>query len=293
MREYINKAKTLIEALPYIRSFSGKTVVIKYGGSAMLNDELKKNVIKDIVLMKLVGIKPVIVHGGGPEINRLLNRIGKEPEFIDGLRVTDEETMEAVEMVLSGKVNKSIVANIQEQELNAVGISGKDGNMLTAKKKLVNGRDAGLIGEIVKVDPDLIETLVEKDFIPVIAPVARDKKGNSYNVNADYAASAIAGALRAEKLVFLTDIEGVLRDVNDPKSIISNMTITEAQKLIEEGVICGGMIPKVDCCVEGVRKGVKTVHILDGRIEHSLLLEVFTDQGIGTMIHCDQSTKVY
>jgi len=287
MQKYIDKAKTLIEALPYIRSFSGKTVVIKYGGSAMLNDDLKKNVIQDIALMKLVGMRPVIIHGGGPEINKHLEKIGKKIEFINGLRVTDEETMEAVEMVLAGKINKSIATDIQSQGVNSVGISGKDGNTLIAIKKHIDGKDMGHIGEVETVNPSLIETLIEKCFVPVIAPIAKDIHGNSYNVNADYAASAIAGALKAEKLVFLTDIEGVLKDVNDPKTIISNMTITEAENLIKQGVIAGGMIPKVDCCIEGVKKGVKTVHILDGRIQHSLLLEIFTDQGIGTMIRED------
>lgn len=287
MQKYIEKAKTLIEALPYIKTFRGKTVVIKYGGSAMGNKDLKMNIIQDISLMKLVGMCPVIVHGGGIEINKLLDRIGKKPEFIDGLRVTDSETMEAVEMVLSGKINKNIITDIEKQGLKAVGISGKDGNLLTAKKKLVNGKDAGFVGEIVTVNTDLIEVLIEKGFIPVIAPVAKDIEGNSYNINADYAASAIAGALNAEKLVFLTDIDGLLRNINDPSSLISNINVLEAQHLIEDGTIFEGMIPKITCCIEGVKKGVKTVHILDGRIEHSLLLEVFTNQGIGTMIHND------
>ncbi|OGH94307.1 MAG: acetylglutamate kinase [Candidatus Melainabacteria bacterium GWA2_34_9] len=285
MQKYIDKTKILIEALPYIKCFSGKTVVIKYGGSAMLNDELKKSVLQDIVLMKLVGMSPVIVHGGGPEINKMLKQINKQSEFINGLRVTDEETMEIVEMVLSGKVNKDIVTNIQTQGFNAVGISGKDGNILKAKKKLIDGQDAGFIGEIVEVNANLIKILIQNDFIPVIAPTGMGEDGNTYNINADYAASAIAGALEAEKLVFLTDISGVLRDVNDNESIISSITVSEAKKLIQDGTISGGMIPKVDCCIEGVEKGVKTVHILDGRVEHSLLLEIFTDTGIGTMIN--------
>lgn len=287
MQEYINKAKILIEALPYIKSFAGKTVVVKYGGSAMLNEELKKSVMQDIVLMKSVGICPVIVHGGGPEINKMLKQIDKQPEFVNGLRVTDEETMDVVEMVLSGKVNKDIVMHIQNQGFNAAGISGKDGNILKAKKKLVDGKDAGLIGEVVEVNPNLIKILIENDFIPVIAPTGMDENGHTFNINADYAASAIAGALEAEKLVFLTDISGVLKDINDSSSIISNMTVSEAKKLIKDGVISGGMIPKVDCCIEGVEKGVKTVHILDGRVDHSLLLEIFTDTGIGTMINKD------
>ena len=266
MQKYIDKSKILIEALPYIKCFSGKTVVIKYGGSAMLNEELKKSVLQDIALMKLVGISPVIVHGGGPEINKMLKQMDKQPEFINGLRVTDEETMEIVEMVLSGKVNKDIVTNIQTQGFNAVGISGKDGNILKARKKLIDGQDAGFVGEIIDVDTNLIKILIQNDFIPVIAPTGMDETGNTYNINADYAASAIAGALGAEKLVFLTDIAGVLRNINDDKSIISNMTVSEAKKLISDGTVSGGMIPKVDCCIEGVEKGVKTVHILDGRV---------------------------
>jgi len=287
MQKYIDKTKILIEALPYIKCFSGKTVVIKYGGSVMLNDELKKSVLQDIVLMKLVGMSPVIVHGGGSEINKMLKQIDKQSEFINGLRVTDEETMEIVEMVLSGKINKDIVMNIQSQGFNAAGISGKDGNILKARKKLIDEQDLGFIGEITEVNTNLIKILIQNDFIPVIAPTGMGEDGNTYNINADYAASAIAGALEAEKLVFLTDISGVLRNINDSNSIISSMTVFEAKKLIKDGAITGGMIPKVDCCIEGVEKGVKTVHILDGRIEHSLLLEIFTDTGIGTMINKD------
>jgi len=287
MQEYINKANTLIEALPYIRSFYGKTIVIKYGGNAMVNEELKKKVIQDISLMKLVGMRPVITHGGGPVINRVLEKVNKKPEFIEGLRVTDEETMEIVEMVLSGKVNKEIVTNIEKQGLTAVGISGKDGNIFTARKKLINGKDVGFIGEIEAVDTSLIEILIDKDFIPVIAPIGKDMAGNTYNINADYAASAIAGALQSEKLVFLTDIEGVLKDVNEPSSRISHITLSEVDELVKDGTISGGMIPKINCCAESVKNGVKTVHILDGRLEHSLLLEIFTDKGIGTMIHKD------
>ncbi len=287
MQKYIDKAKVLIEALPYIKRFSGNTVVIKYGGSAMLDEELKKSVMQDIVLMKLVGINPVIIHGGGSEINNMLEQLDKKPEFIEGLRVTDEKTMEVVEMVLSGKVNKDIVMNIQKLGFKAVGISGKDGNILTARKKLISGQDVGLVGEVAEVNPELIKVLVQNDFIPVIAPTGMDENGNTYNINADYAASSIAGALEAEKLVFLTDISGVMKDINDKESIISSLTVSEAKQLIENGIISGGMIPKVDCCIEGVEKGVKTVHILDGRLEHSLLLEIFTDTGIGTMINRD------
>lgn len=284
MEQFIEKAKVLIEALPYIKEFYGKTVVIKYGGSAMVDEKIKETVIQDIILMKLVGINPVIVHGGGPEINKFLKQMNKESQFVKGLRVTDEETMEVVEMVLSGKVNKSIVSDIQNQGINSVGISGKDGETLFAEKKLVDGADVGYVGEIVKVNPNLIITLIQTDFVPVIAPVGIDKEGNSYNINADYAAVAVAGALEAEKLVFLTDVEGVLMDVSDSSSVISRLSVKNVDVYIDKGIISGGMIPKVKCCVEGVKKGVKTVHILDGRIEHCLLLEIFTHEGVGTMI---------
>ena len=283
MEKYINKAKTLIEALPYIKEFNGKTVVIKYGGSAMVDPLLNEMVIEDIVLMKLVGFKPVIVHGGGKDISAMLNRVGVESRFHEGLRVTTEETMEVVEMVLAGKVNKSIVQMIQNHDLNAVGITGKDGKTLKVKKKEVDGADIGFVGEITKVDTKLIRSLVENDFIPVIAPIGTDEKGETYNINADYAASAIAGALEAEKLIFLTDVQGVLRDVNDESSLISKLTIEDVNIFKSEGIISGGMIPKVDCCVEGLRAGVKNVHILDGRVEHSMLLEIFTKSGVGTM----------
>ncbi|WP_425278640.1 acetylglutamate kinase [Defluviitalea saccharophila] len=284
MELYIEKAKVLVEALPYIKEFYGKTVVIKYGGSAMIDDMIKETVIQDIILMKLVGINPVIVHGGGPDINKALKQMDKQSEFVNGLRVTDRETMEIVEMVLAGKVNKSIVSHIQNQGINAVGISGKDGATLQAEKKLVNGMDVGFVGEVVDVNTKLITTLIEQDFIPVIAPIGIDKEGNSYNINADYAAVAVAGALKAQKLVFLTDVEGVLKDVSDSSSIISRLSIKDVDQYIKNGIISGGMIPKVECCVEGVKKGVKTVHILDGRVEHCLLLEIFTQKGVGTMI---------
>jgi len=284
MEKYIEKAKVLIEALPYIKDFYGKTIVIKYGGSAMLDENISETIIQDIVLMKLIGINVVIVHGGGPEINKMLKQLGKEPEFIKGLRVTDEETMEVVQMVLTGKVNKDIVGHIQSNGLKAVGISGKDGNLLQAQKKLIDGNDVGYLGEIVSVDTSLIETLVEKDFIPVISPIGTDNDRNTYNINADYAAASIAGALKAQKLIFLTDIEGVLKDINDKSSLISSLKVSEVSELTENKVISGGMIPKVDCCVEAIKKGVKAVHILDGRIEHSLLLEIFTQKGIGTIV---------
>ena len=283
MEKLIEKAKILIEALPYIKEFNSKTFVIKYGGSAMVDERIKETVIEDIVLMKLVGLKPVIVHGGGKEINKILNRVGIESKFIQGLRVTDEDTVEMVEMVLSGKVNKSIVQLIQNHEINAVGISGKDGKTLKVKKKTVDNVDIGFVGEITEVDTGLIHALLENDFIPVIAPIGTDKSGNTFNVNADYAASAIAGALEAEKLIFLTDVEGVLADVNDKDSLISKISVSEVDQYIKNGIISGGMIPKVECCVEGIHAGVKNVHILDGRVEHSMLLEIFTKNGIGTM----------
>lgn len=283
MEKYINKAKVLIEALPYIKEFNGKIVVIKYGGSAMLDEKIKASVIEDIVLMKLVGFKPVIVHGGGKDISKMLNRVGIKSEFHNGLRITDEATVEVVEMVLAGKVNKSIVQLIQNHDIDAVGITGKDGKTLKAKKKEVEGVDIGYVGEITKVNTKLIKSLIENDFIPVIAPIGTDQSGMTYNINADYAASAIAGELKAEKLIFLTDVEGVLRDVQDKTSLISKIDINEVETYIEQNIISGGMIPKVECCVEGIQQGVKSVHILDGRIEHSMLLEIFTKSGIGTM----------
>ena len=284
MQIYIDKAKTLMEALPYIKRFYDKTVVIKYGGSALINDNIKQTVIQDIALMKLVGMHPVIVHGGGPDINAFLEQMDIESKFINGLRVTDEKTMEIVEMVLSGKLNKHIVTEIETQGVKAVGISGKDGGIIKAKKIEKDGIDYGCVGDIVSVDPTLVQSLINNEFIPVIAPIGKDENGTTYNINADYAAVAIAGALKAEKLVFLTDVEGVMRDINDPNSIMSFISSKKIQKLIEDGTISGGMIPKVECCMEGIRKGVNNVHILDGRVEHSLILEIFTPEGIGTMI---------
>lgn len=284
MQEYIDKAKILIEALPYIKKFNDKTVVIKYGGSALINPKIKETIIKDIALMKLVGMHPVVVHGGGPDINAFLDRMDIEAKFVNGLRVTDEDTMEIVEMVLAGKINKSIVTDIEAEGVKAVGISGKDGGVITAKKIDKDGVDYGCVGEVDYVDPSLIQSLICNDFIPVVAPIAKDAKGNTYNINADYAAVAIAGALQAEKLVFLTDVEGVMRDVADPKSIMSFIQAEEINGLIEDGTISGGMIPKVECCMAAVDKGVNNVHILDGRVEHCLILEIFTPEGIGTMI---------
>ena len=284
MEKYIEKAKVLMEAIPFIKEFYGKIVVIKYGGSAMNNENIKKTIMQDVVLMKLVGIHPVVVHGGGPEINSALKKIGKEPEFINGLRVTDKETMETVEMVLAGKINKEIVAYLQNLGGNAAGICGKDGNTLLAEKKLVEGNDVGFVGEITHVNTSLLNILIENDFIPVISPIGTDNEGNTYNINADYAAVAIAGALKARKLVFLTDVAGVLRDVNDSNSLIHRISIKEVPHYIREGIISGGMIPKIECCVAGVKEGVETVHITDGRVEHCLILEIFTGNGIGTMV---------
>lgn len=283
MQEHINKAKVLIEAIPYIKSFCGKTVVIKYGGSVMVDKKMKESIIEDISLLKLIGINIVLVHGGGPSINKTLIKMNKEPVFIDGLRVTDEETMEIAEMVLTGKINKEIVNDIENNGLNAVGISGKDASTLLAKKKIINGNDIGYVGEITDVRTNLIDSLIDNGFIPVIAPIGRDESGNTYNINADYAALKVAAALRAQKLVYITDVKGVLRDIEDENSLITNMTITEADENIKNGTISGGMIPKVKCCIDAVNKGVKTVHIIDGRVEHSLLLEIFTQNGIGTM----------
>lgn len=285
MQHYIEKAKTLVEALPYIKNFNGEIVVIKYGGSALVDEKIKNSVMQDIALLKFVGLKPVIVHGGGPEINKTLKQIGKEPKFINGCRVTDEETMEIVEMVLAGKLNKSIVEELNQQGLRAVGICGKDANTLLAEKKVTeNGVDLGLVGEVKKVDTTLIENLMNNDFVPVIAPIGADEKGNTYNINADYAAGAIAGALGAKKLMYLTDVSGVLTDVNDPNSLLSFVKVDKIHELIKDGTISGGMIPKVECCIAGVEAGVEHVHILDGRKEHCILLEIFTPEGIGTLV---------
>ena len=284
MQEYIEKAKVLCEALPYIKEFNGYTVVIRYGGSALIYDDIKASILQDIALMKYVGFRPIVVHGGGPEINKLLTTFGITPEFYKGLRVTDEATMEVVEMALNGKINKSLAADLCRYGVLAVGISGRDANMTRVKKLMPDGRDIGLVGEVDKIDTTLIKTLVNNDFVPVISPVGADAEGRSYNVNADYAAVAIAGALKAEKLVFLTDIEGVRRDANDAKSVMARIKTAEVKDMIASGAISGGMIPKVECCVAGVNAGVKNVHILDGRVEHCLLLEIFTQTGIGTLV---------
>lgn len=285
MNDGLEKAKVLIDALPYIREFNGNTVVIKYGGSAMLDPEINKTIVQDIVLLKLVGLKPIIVHGGGPEINNMLNRLDIKSEFINGLRVTTKETMEVVEMVLAGKVNKQVVEMISGQGGCAVGLSGKDGKILRAKKINKEGADLGFVGEIEKVNTRLLKSLIDNDFIPIIAPIGSDEEGNTYNINADYAAVAIAAALNAQKLVFLTDVEGVLKDKDDSDSLISFLSDVEAKEHIKSGIIAGGMIPKVECCMEAIEKGVKMVHILDGRKKHALVLEIYTPNGIGTMMY--------
>ncbi|MGN1318936.1 MAG: acetylglutamate kinase [Lachnospirales bacterium] len=283
MIDIIKKASVLTEALPYIQKFSGITVVIKYGGAALVNEEIKKTIMADIALMKYVGFKPVVVHGGGKDINKALERVGIEPKFIDGLRVTDEDTMEVVQEVLAGKVNKNITSELCQHGINAVGICGKDAAFMKVKKAMPKGLDLGLVGDVTEVNTELINTLINNDFVPVISSIGVDEFGNSYNVNADYAAVAVAGALKAEKLVFITDVAGVLEDVNDPESVISVIKCDEVKKLIGN-VIAGGMIPKVQCCIAGVEAGVKNVHILDGRIAHCLILEIFTNKGIGTLI---------
>lgn len=284
MKREIEKANVLIEALPYIRRFAGSTVVVKYGGSAMVDDEIKLSVIQDIAMMKRIGMRPVVVHGGGNSITELLGKLGKKSQFIDGLRVTDRETAQIAEMVLSGSISKELVQCLQSQGIPAVGINGKDGDTLVAKKKLTNGKDLGYVGEVVKVNTGLLDSLMANDFIPVVAPVGTDFAGNTYNINADYAASAIAGALNAQKLVFLTDVEGILKDKDDPDSILRQLTLVEAENYIEDGTISGGMIPKAQCCMDGIRQGVQSVHILDGRLPHALLLEIFTNEGVGTMM---------
>jgi acetylglutamate kinase len=292
MEQWLEKANVLIEALPYIQRFNKKIILIKYGGSAMTCEELKKNVIKDVSLLKLVGFKPIIVHGGGKEISSWINKVGMESSFVNGLRVTDAPTMEIVEMVLN-KVNKNLVQMVQEIGVKAIGISGKDGGLLTVQKKYSDGKDIGFVGEITNVDPSIIFNLLDNDFLPIICPVGMDENFNTYNINADDAACAIARAVNAEKLAFLTDIEGVYKDQNDKSSLISELTLNEAKKLIEEGYIGGGMLPKLNNCIDAIANGVSRVHILDGRIPHCLLLEIFTNKGIGTAILDDSDTKFY
>ena len=292
MNEELKKAQILVEALPYIQKFNRKIIVVKYGGSAMVDEELKKKVIQDVVLLKLVGFKPIIVHGGGKEISKWVSKTGGNPQFINGLRVNDEHTMEIAEMVLN-KVNKSLVALIEELGVKACGISGKDGGMLKVEKKLSGGEDIGYVGEVKDVDTTIITSLLKDDFIPVICPIGYDDTFHSYNINADDAACAIARAVNAEKLAFLTDIEGVYRDYEDKSSLISELTTDEARELLAGGTIGGGMLPKLNNCIDAIEHGVSRVHILDGRIPHCLLLEIFTNKGVGTAILSKEAEKFF
>jgi len=290
MEQVLKKAEVLIEALPYIQQCNRKIIVVKYGGSAMSNEELQKNVIKDVTLLKLVGFKPIIVHGGGKEISRWVGKVGKEAQFINGLRVTDEETMEIAEMVLN-KVNKSLVTMVEELGVKAVGISGKDGRLLNVEKKYSNGQDIGFVGDVKQVNAKILYDLLENDYLPIVAPIGLDDECQTYNINADDAACAIAKAVGADKLVFLTDIEGLYKDINDKSSFISRITASDADALIEEGFIGGGMLPKLNNCTSAIKNGVNRVHILDGRIPHCLLLEIFTNEGVGTAIISDEDKQ--
>lgn len=286
------KAAVLVEALPYIKEFYGKRVVIKYGGSAMASDKLKEAIMKDIVLMKYVGMKPIVVHGGGPAVNRMLERVGIKSAFVNGLRVTDEQTMEIVQMVLAGSINKDIVTLLNSHGAKAVGLCGKDSGLLRVERQFVKVNDGsgsvdidiGLVGQVREVDTEILDVLTDNGFIPVIAPIGTGPGGRSYNVNADYAASAIAGAVKADKLVLLTDVEGIMDSRGGEEKLVSSVNRQEAARLMEEGVITGGMIPKVQCCLEALEKGVGRIHIINGTVMHSLLLEIFTESGIGTMI---------
>ncbi len=291
MRKYLDKAEVLIEALPYIQRFNRKVIVVKYGGSAMVDEELKEQVIQDVTLLKLVGFKPIIVHGGGKEISRWVGKVGMEPEFINGLRVTDEATMELAEMVL-GKVNKELVQLVESLGVRAIGISGKDGGLLSVRKKYADGEDIGFVGEVKEVNAQILWDLLEKDFLPIICPVGLDDKFYTYNINADDAACAIARAMHAEKLAFLTDIEGVYKDPKDSDTLISELKVSDARELMKEGYIGGGMLPKLNNCIDAIENGVSRVHILDGRIPHCLLLEIFTNKGIGTAI-LDDKEELY
>ena len=290
----LQKAKILVNALPYIKKYYGQTIVIKYGGSAMVDKTARKQFIKDVVLMKYIGINPVIVHGGGPEINEMLKKVGKESKFIAGNRVTDEETVEIVEMVLSGKVNKGIVADINKYGGKAVGISGKDDNMILVRQKYIeeksenNGEtkkiDIGFVGEIENINTEIIKVLEKSDYIPVISSIGTDKNGQTYNINADYVAGEIAGKLNADRMIFLTDVDGILLDYHDKQTLIDEIDVYHVNKLIEKGIINGGMLPKVNTCLKAIEKGVENVIILNGKLEHSLLLELFTEEGAGTLI---------
>ena len=292
MQSVIDKAQVLIEALPYIRRFNRRIIVVKYGGSAMLDEELKDQVIQDVTLLKLVGFKPIIVHGGGKEISTWVKRSGMEPRFVNGLRVTDEPTMEIAEMVLN-RVNKSLVQKVERLGVLAAGISGKDGGLLKVKKKYSGGEDIGYVGEVTRVNPKILFDLLEKDFLPIVCPIGYDDNFDTFNINADDAACAIAKAVNAEKLAFLTDIEGVYLDPNDRSTLISELSVSEANGLIHQGVIGGGMLPKLGNCIDAIENGVSRVHIMDGRIAHCLLLEIFTNRGIGTAIIANDQERFY
>lgn len=283
MKEEMLKAQTLIEALPYIQKFNGKKIVVKYGGSAMLDENLKYSVLKDVALLKLIGLKPIIVHGGGKEISKWVRLSGKEPEFINGLRVTDKDTMEIAEMVLF-KVNQGLVGMMGKLGIKAVGLSGKDAEMIRVEKKLAGGKDIGYVGQVTEVNTELLDALIADDFVPVISPIGLGENNEGYNINADDTACAIAKAVQAEKLVFLTDIEGVFIDPMDKRTLIPEMDLEMAHEFVDKGVVGGGMLPKLNNCIEAIEDGVARVHILDGRVEHCLLLEFFTEKGIGTAI---------
>ena len=275
------RAEVLTQALPYIKKFNGKVVVVKYGGNAMINEQLKEQVMEDIALLRLIGVKVVLVHGGGPEISELMSKLGKKPEFVDGLRVTDKETVDIVQMVLAGKINKTLVNLIEMKGGKAMGISGMDGKLIEARMK---DERLGYVGEITKINIAPVCDLLEKGYIPVVSTIGCDSKGNAYNINGDTAAAYIAGALGAERLIMMTDIAGILRDKDDPSTLIAHVTLSEADKLYKDGVISGGMIPKVDCCINAIKHGVKNVIIMDGRVPHSILMELLTDEGAGTMV---------
>ena len=278
------RAAVLIEALPYLRQFRGETVVIKYGGAAMVDAGLRSQVLKDIVLLEHVGLHPVVVHGGGPEISELMRRLGKEPQFVNGLRVSDAETVAIAQMVLSGKTNPELVAEIAQQGGRAIGLSGKDGDTVLARKSAKGGPDLGLVGEVAEVKPDLVKGLIGQGFIPVMAPIATGAEGDTYNINADHFAGKMASALGAGKLLLLTDVRGVMRDRSDPGSLISELTAKQAKEMIASGEIESGMVPKVEACLDALAAGVARCHIIDGRLPHALLMELFTDVGIGTMV---------
>ena len=277
----LQRAEVLTQALPYIKRYNGKIVVVKYGGNAMINETLKQQVMEDIALLWLIGVKIVLVHGGGPEISEMMGKLGKEPKFVDGLRVTDQETIDIVQMVLAGKVNKTFVNLLETKGGKAMGISGMDGRLIEAQ---VKDERLGFVGKVTKINIDPVVDLLEKGYIPVISTIGCDKDGNAYNINGDTAAAYIAGALGAERLIMMTDIAGILRDKDDPSTLIPEITVADAAQLRKEGIISGGMIPKVDCCVEAIAKGVSNVVIMDGRVPHSILMEILTDEGAGTMV---------